>query len=317
MTMPRRSAVRRNPLPTSRKASRSPSERSRLRRVHSHRRRHLPLWVELPLLLLVAFCAAVLLRTFALQPFDIPSGSMEKTLLIGDRVLVNKLVYQLREPQRGEVVVFKGSERWASEMPPLPEGNLLTKAGRVLGDLVGLAPANEKDLIKRIIGTPGDTVACCDSKGRVTVNGTPLEESEYVYDNAPLDANPSDSPCRARKFGPVHVPEGYAFVMGDHRGNSKDSRCQGFVPIENFIGRAVNVVWPKSSWASLEIPATFADIPDPEGGSKESSVDPGTGDAGLVMPIIGTVGYAWWRRRCEFGAGTVSLRSSHVHSWGD
>ena len=265
--------------------------------MHSHRRRHLPLWVELPLLLLVAFCAAVLLRTFVLQPFDIPSGSMEQTLLVGDRVVVNKLVYQLRAPQRGEVVVFRGSDRWASEVEPLPEGNLLTRTGRILGDLVGVAPSNEKDLIKRIIGLPGDTVACCDNQGRVTVNGTPLDESAYLFENSPLDIDPNDSRCRARAFGPVHVPEGNVFVMGDHRGNSKDSRCQGFVPIDDFIGRAVAVVWPRSSWAWLDIPDSFSVVPPPDStgnsGEKPSESGPVNGDTGesdLAIPLLAMAG---------------------------
>ncbi|ADD41878.1 signal peptidase I [Stackebrandtia nassauensis] len=258
--------------------------RSRVRRVYSHRRRHLPLWVELPLLLLVAFCAAVLLRTFVVQSFDIPSGSMENTLQIGDRVLVNKLVYNLREPQRGEVVVFKGTERWASELDQKPSDGFLAEAGRAVGNLVGIASPNEKDLIKRIIGIPGDKVKCCDAKGRVTVNGVPLNESDYVFENPPVAKYNAD--CQAREFPSLTVPEGHVFVMGDHRGNSKDSRCQGFVPIENFIGRAVNVVWPKSSWSALRIPDTFAKVPEPDGDPPQASTTGGGGDGSEVLPLL-------------------------------
>lgn len=266
------------------------ASRSRVRRVYSHRRRHLPLWIELPLLLLVAFCAAVLLRSFVVQSFDIPSGSMEQTLKIGDRVLVNKLIYHLREPQRGEVVVFKGTERWSSELTVKPSGGFLAETGRTIGNLVGIASPNEKDLIKRIIGIPGDKVKCCDAKGRVTVNGTPLNEEAYVYENSPLGAYKAD--CRSRNFREVTVPEGHVFVMGDHRGNSRDSRCQGFVPIENFIGRAINVVWPKSSWSALSIPDSFAKVREPGADPPQGT---GGGDGTAVLPLL-PVAFAAKRR---------------------
>ncbi|HIW63481.1 MAG TPA: signal peptidase I, partial [Candidatus Stackebrandtia excrementipullorum] len=258
------------------------------RRVRSHRRRHLPLLVELPLLLLVAFCAAVLLRSFVIQTFDIPSGSMEKTLQVGDRVLVNKLVYSLREPQRGEVVVFKGTDRWASEVELPTETTWLGDIGRVFGDLIGIAAPNEKDLVKRIIAVAGDTVSCCDEDGKVVINGVTLEESPYLYDDARLNEDPSGNNCLARRFGPVHVPHGHVFVMGDHRGDSKDSRCQGFVPVENFIGRAINVVWPQDHWSALDIPPGFADIPHPsDKGDDDRSADTAVPGVGMlaVFPL--------------------------------
>lgn len=261
--------------------------RSRLRRVRSHRRRHLPLLVELPLLLLVAFCAAVLLRSFVIQTFDIPSGSMEKTLQVGDRVLVNKLVYALREPQRGEVVVFKGTDRWASEVQLPTETTLLGDIGRVFGDLIGIAAPNEKDLIKRIIAVSGDTVYCCDADGRVVINDTPLNESPYLYDDADLDEDPAGNNCLARRFGPVHVPQGHVFVMGDHRGDSKDSRCQGFVPVENFIGRAINVVWPQDHWSALDIPPGFSQIPSPSPTQAPGEKDETVGMAGSAVALLG------------------------------
>lgn len=315
MTNPRRSASRRS-APTSRKASRVPGQRSRLRRIQSHRRRHLPLWMELPLLLLVAFCAAVLLRTFAFQSFDIPSGSMQQTLAIGDRVEVNKLVYQLREPQRGEVVVFKGTDRWTSEVPPVPEGNAVKDTARMLGDLVGIASPGEKDFVKRIIGTPGDTVACCDTRGRVNVNGEALNDDAFVYDNSPLEL--SDSPCHSRQFGPIKVPKGNVFVMGDHRGNSKDSRCQGFVPMENFIGRAFTIVWPKSHWTSLEIPDCFAKIPDPESYNGVTTTNtPGDAETGLIAPLLVTTALTGMYRKRRSDGASIFDDTSHVHSWSD
>lgn len=220
-------------------------------------RRQMPLWQELPLLLIVAFCLAVLIRTFLLQAFFIPSGSMEDTLLIGDRVLVNKVVYDVREPRRGEVVVFRGTDRWAPQVTPGPEPGFLGKLGQTLGDLVGVSRPGEKDFIKRVIGVPGDRVACCDEQGRVTVNGVALDES-YVLRDSPLDLPPNARECRSRRFDEVVVPPGQLFVLGDHRLVSQDARCQGPVPIDNVIGRAFLVVWPSDRWASLPVPDTFA-----------------------------------------------------------
>ena len=226
------------------------------------RRRNMPLWQELPLLLVVAFCLAVLIRTFLLQAFYIPSGSMEETLQVGDRVLVNKVVYDMRSPERGEVVVFSGTDSWAPESPPDPNIGFFSRLGRTIGDLVGVSRPGEKDFIKRVIGLPGDVVACCDVNGRVTVNGYPLDEP-YVTENAPLDAPSTGTDCRSRRFDPVTVEPGHMFVMGDHRLVSMDSRCQGQVPIDHVIGRAFVIVWPSHQWGGLGVPETFKNVPKP------------------------------------------------------
>ncbi|MFC4335842.1 signal peptidase I [Salininema proteolyticum] len=235
---------------------RRPVTDSRL--AHGNRRHYLSLWIELPLLLVVAFCAAVLLRTFVVQPFFIPSGSMERTLEEGDRVIVLKLTAELREPQRGEVVVFRGTDKWAPETRVDENGGVPGTVLRTLSDLVGLGQPDEKDFIKRVIATEGDTVACCDGDGNVTVNGSPLDESEYLYENAPLDLPPGT--CHSRVFDEVTVPENHVFVMGDHRGDSRDSRCQGPVPVENILGRAVYLAWPTSRAGPLEIPEAFSEL---------------------------------------------------------
>jgi signal peptidase I len=221
----------------------------------------MPLWQELPLLLVVAFCLAVLVRTFLLQAFFIPSGSMEDTLVRGDRVLVNKVVYDLRDPRRGEVVVFHGTDAWAPQQTVETPPGFIAKVGRTIGDLVGVSQPGEKDVIKRVIGVPGDRVACCD-RGRVTVNGVPLDEP-YVSRNAPLDVPPSPRECRSRRFAEVVVPPGQLFVMGDHRLVSQDARCQGPIPIDNVIGKAFVIVWPVSRWASLDVPSTFDPLAAP------------------------------------------------------
>ena len=220
------------------------------------RRKEMPLWQELPLLLVVAFCLAVLIRTFLVQAFYIPSGSMENTLLIGDRVLVNKVVYDMREPRRGEVVVFQGTDNWAPEVTQPVSQSFGAKLSRTIGDLVGISRPGERDFIKRVIGLPGDRVACCDAKGRITVNGTSIDEP-YVQDNSPLDAPPNPRQCTSRRFAEVVVPPGDMFVMGDHRAVSQDARCQGPVPISNVIGRAMVIVWPTERFGNLGVPPVW------------------------------------------------------------
>ncbi|XAN47224.1 signal peptidase I [Micromonospora oryzae] len=257
------------------------------RRRERRSRRQMPLWQELPLLLIVAFCLAVLIRTFLLQAFFIPSGSMEDTLLINDRVLVNKVVYDVRDPQRGEVVVFRGTDKWVAQEVQEPEPGIVGKFGRTVGDLVGVSRPGEKDFIKRVIGLPGDRVRCCDAQGRVTVNDVPLDEP-YVVRDSPLDLPPNPAECRSRRFDEVVVPPGQIFVMGDHRLVSQDARCQGPVPIDNVVGRAFAVVWPSSRWASLPVPETFATVtgPTPAAGQPLAPVRPsGTGGVLLLVPV--------------------------------
>jgi signal peptidase I len=196
-------------------------------------RKNMPLWQELPLLLIVAFCLAVLIRTFLFQAFFIPSGSMQNTLEIGDRVLVNKVVYDTRQPARGDIVVFRGTDNWASEVPQdQTNPNFLAKLGRTLGDLVGISEPGEKDFIKRVIGLPGDTIEGRD--GQILIDGRALKEP-YTAKNSPM----SDFPARK-------VPPGHFFVMGDNRGNSKDSRVFGPISKSLIVGRAFIRVWPLS-----------------------------------------------------------------------
>jgi signal peptidase I len=248
------------------------------------RRRVMPLWQEMPLLLIVAFCVAVLVRSFLVQAFVIPSSSMESTLLVGDRVLVNKVVYALRDPRRGEVVVFRGTDRWAPENVAEQPGGVWDRIGDTLGDLVGISRPGEKDFIKRVIGLPGDRVACCDAAGRVTVNGIGLDEP-YLNSNSLLDGPLATQSCQGRRFDAVLVGAGQLFVMGDNRAVSLDSRCQGTIPIDHVIGRAIFVVWPTDRW-----------------GGVLTSADPIAGV--LAAPVVALVGRndrprvarRWWPR---------------------
>jgi len=254
------------------------------------RRRQMPLWQELPLLLVVAFCLAVLIRTFLLQAFFIPSGSMEDTLLVGDRVLVNKVVYDVRDPVRGEVVVFRGTDNWAPEYIEEPNLGFTDNLSRTIGDLVGVGRPGEKDFIKRVIGVPGDRVICCDDEGRLSINGQPLDESAYVLEDSPLDLPPSPGQCRSRQFSEILVEPGQLFVMGDHRLVSQDSRCQGPVPIENVIGRAMVIVWPQGRWNGLAVPGTFGALPaatsTPAAVDLPPTIPDRSGDLVVVLPVL-------------------------------
>ena len=254
------------------------------------RRKEMPLWQELPLLLVVAFCLAVLIRTFLVQAFFIPSGSMENTLAIKDRVLVNKVVYDMRDPLRGEIVVFRGTDNWAPEEGTEPISNTFgAKLGRTIGDLVGVSRPGERDFVKRVIGLPGDTVACCDARGRITVNGESMDEP-YVEDNSDLNAPPNPTQCTSRRFAEVTVPAGQMFVMGDHRAVSQDARCQGPVPIENVIGRAFVIVWPSSRFTELSVPDNWKNfaagrpVAAPAGDVPQRDPDPETGL--MLMPFL-------------------------------
>jgi signal peptidase I len=220
------------------------------RRAHRRRRKSRSWWIELPILLFFALVLALLIKTFVVQAFFIPSSSMENTLEIGDKVLVNKLVYDFRSIHRGDVVVFNGDGNWyPTPVQPKPA---LVRLWDSISGLFGTAPGAH-DLIKRVIGVPGDRVACCDAKGRVTVNGVPLNEKGYLY---PGNA-PSETPFH------IVVPPGRLWVMGDHRQVSYDSRGHmslpghGTVPENKVVGRAFVIIAPVSRWRILPIPATF------------------------------------------------------------
>ncbi|WP_434597141.1 signal peptidase I [Streptomyces sp. A5-4] len=235
------------------------ADRRKLARKVKRRRRRSAV-KEIPILITVALLIALVLKTFLVQAFVIPSGSMEQTIRIGDRVLVDKLTPWFgSRPERGDVVVFKDPGGWLkdekTEIKNDPVGVKQIKAALTF---IGLLPSeDEQDLIKRVVAVGGDTVKCCDKDGRVTVNAVPLAEP-YL--------NPGDRPS-SLKFE-VKVPVGRLFVMGDHRSNSADSRFHldeqftGTVSEEEVVGRAVVIAWPFSHWRQLEEPGTYASVPD-------------------------------------------------------
>ena len=224
---------------------------------------------ELPFLVLIAFVLALLIKAFLVQAFYIPSGSMQQTLELRDRVLVNKLVYRFRDIHRGEIVVFNGLDNFQPETQIAPPSNGLQRVLRSISRAVGVGAPGEKDFIKRVIGTPGDRVACCDN-GRVTVQprgsdkAVPLDEAYLFEDDKQVfcEAGLGEQACPKGAPG-VLVPEGRLWVMGDHRGFSSDSRAHiddennGTVPIDKVIGRAFVIVWPVGRSTVLRVPETF------------------------------------------------------------
>ncbi|MET9803279.1 signal peptidase I [Streptomyces sp. NPDC006368] len=240
------------------------AERRKLAR-RVKRRRQRSAVKEIPILITVALMIALVLKTFLVQAFVIPSGSMEQTIRIDDRVLVDKLTPWFgSKPQRGDVVVFKDPGGWLrEENAPKDVDPVVIKQVKEGLAFIGLLPSDdEQDLIKRVVAVGGDTVRCCDREGRVTVNGVPLNEP-YV--------NPGNVPSTITFE--VKVPAGRLFVMGDHRANSADSRFhldepfQGTVSEEEVVGTAVLIAWPFDHWRRLEEPDTFASVPDSRGGT--------------------------------------------------
>lgn len=214
---------------------------------------------EFVIVIVMALLISLVIKTLLFQAFWIPSGSMENTLVRGDRVIVNKLVPGPFDLKRGDVVVFDDFGHW------LPPTATTRRSGPsvVLHDVltfVGVMPNDDNDhLIKRVIGVPGDHVKCCTSKGLVTVNGAPIKEP-YLYPGAAPSTTPFD----------VRVPAGRLWVMGDNRADSADSRAHdlnsggrlGSVPTSAVTGRAVLLVWPLSRWNWLgDYSTTFANIP--------------------------------------------------------
>ena len=213
-------------------------------------------WRQLMTVVAAAIVLMLLIKAFVVQVYRIPSSSMEDTLLTGDRVLVNKLVYHFRGIGRGDIVVFSGRGSWGTttgEPDPAPPSNPVLRAvDDVLSD-IGVY-STQTYYIKRVIGLPGDHVMCC-TNGRVTVNGVALDETSYLFPGA----SPSDAPFS------VIVPRGRLWVMGDNRAISDDSRGHmfsgfpkdGTVPENEVAGRAFLIIWPPSQSGDLPIPATF------------------------------------------------------------
>ncbi|MFP5022962.1 signal peptidase I [Pseudonocardia phyllosphaerae] len=246
-------------------------------------------WKELPLLVLVAFVLTFLIQTFLAKVYVIPSGSMETTLhgctgCNNDRVLVDKVTYNFSDIKPGDVVVFRGTDSWAAEDFSSEEPSSPVARGlQTIGSLIGFAPPDEKDFVKRVIAVGGQTVACCDALNQVMVDGQPLDEP-YIY------YLPEAGPARQVPFGPIKVPDGQYWMMGDSRNNSADSRAAGHGPIpeDNIIGKVRTIVLPFSRFS-------WVDAVDPQ---VSAAGEPGVPDGlPLALGIMGTLPLAASRRR--------------------
>ena len=194
-------------------------------------KRHRSFWKELPILIVVALAVAVVIKTFLVQAFYIPSASMRDTLLEGDRVMVNKLSFRFGEPERGDVIVFD------SPLVPDHDGESFVSAVvRNIGEALGVSTPDTA-LIKRVIAVEGETIEIRDNQ--VFIDGVAIDEP-YLRDGTDMPA-----------FGPLTIPAGEVFVMGDNRNQSEDSRRFGSIPVGDIIGRAFVRVWPPSRWGGL------------------------------------------------------------------
>lgn len=216
-------------------------------------------------IIVIALLVSFLVKTFLVRSFYIPSGSMENTLQINDRILVDEITPRFSGYQRGDVVVFRDPGGWLTDegTDDAPRPWIVEAVDWVLS-LVGLsAPDSDDHLIKRVIGLPGDHVACCNAIGQITVNGQPLDETSYIK-LAPGEKEPEVVPFD------VTVPAEELWVLGDNRDRSRDSRYnqdqpgKGFVPIENVVGRAFIITWPFDRFGLIDTHhGVFSGVPTP------------------------------------------------------
>ncbi|MEN2736863.1 signal peptidase I [Microbacterium sp. X-17] len=212
---------------------------------------------DVVVIFVIAVLVSFLIKTFVARSFYIPSGSMENTLQINDRIIVNELQPSVFPLSRGDVVVFKDPGGWLPAAAPQTGNPIQQGVGAVL-DFVGLgASDSDQHLVKRLIGLPGDHITCCNALGQMSVNGVPLKEPYVLL--------PAGQQAVSAKPFDVTVPAGKVWVMGDNRYNSADSRyhmddpTKGFVPLSDVVGRAFVVSWPVSHWTWLSnYPETFS-----------------------------------------------------------
>jgi signal peptidase I len=292
------------PRPHLRRAAERRGGLGRRRKPKVPKQRRKAPWWELPALVLLAILIAIGVKTFLVQPFYIPSQSMEKTLhgcpgCHGDRILVNKLIYDFRDPHPGDIVVFHAPTGWDDEPTSKPPGNPLLRVVRGFGQLIGFVPPDGQILVKRVIATGGQTVKG-DSSGHVQVS-TNGPKGPYRTLDEPYVFVDNGQEHSMRPFGPVTVPKARLWVMGDHRNDSADSRyhcgpggtdsgndanCNLFakeatVPVSDVIGKAFLIAWPPSRWRTLGTPSTFENA----AAVSVTPVVPVAASTALVLPL--------------------------------
>lgn len=218
-------------------------------------RRQSPLWVAVLVNMFVALAILSLVQAFLVRVHNVASGSMERTLGVSERVLSSDLPYLASSPKLGDIVIFEHGQTWEDPALP-PSANPLVNAARFFGDITGIGTSSHTYTVKRVLGTPGDQVSCCDANGRVVVNGQAMVES-YLYEDLPFEVGEFDcssTPMSPRCFGPITVPRDSYLVMGDHRSNSADSvaACRGtlidgcakYVHADRITGKVLARAWP-------------------------------------------------------------------------
>ncbi|WP_455904792.1 signal peptidase I [Microbacterium sp.] len=216
-------------------------------------------------IVVIAALVSFVVKTFVVRSFYIPSASMERTLMVKDRILVDELTPRWNDYERGDVVVFKDPGGWLDGQPQTPAQPPLIEAFDWMLNVIGISATDSQDhLVKRVVGLPGDHVVCCNALGQITVNGAPIDELGY------LNLPDGDTAASNEPFDVV-VPEGSLWLLGDNRDRSRDSRAHqdlpsgGFVPIENVVGKAFFTTWPFDRMGTIDgHHDSFNGVPDPE-----------------------------------------------------
>lgn len=240
----------------------APVDATRARTGRSRKRGWLYFLRDVLVIIVIAVLVSFLIKTFVVRSFYIPSKSMESTLLIGDRILVDELTPRFGGYGRGDVVVFTDPGGWLPAPVDQPRSPVIEAFDGFLG-LIGVSASDSDDhLIKRIIGMPGDRVVCCNAIGQLTVNGVPIDDKPFIQ------LAPGSTASSALAFD-VTVPEDSLWVLGDNRDSSKDSRYnqegpgKGFVPLGNVVGRAFVITWPLDRFGLIDFHHdVFAGVPE-------------------------------------------------------